>query len=323
MSDHKQTKIALDENRMSILGVQILYGFQLHAPFQTQFETLPAASKDASLAAFFLMTVAIVLLIAPSAYHRIAVGGQSTAAVRTAVTWVNNCALVLLAAAIGLDLFLVGERIAGARIGFGLGIAFALCAFVFWFGIELMHRTPRQNIRLERAPQDGPKLSERIDFVLTEARVVLPGVQALLGFQLIVVLTDEFTKLPSGPVIVHLLALFAVAVSAVLLIAPAAHHRIVYRGADSEDFPAIASTYLLAATVFLALGMAGDCYVIVLKVVESDAWAIAAAVTAAMLCLAFWHLLPLIARYYHHRHQSKRLDAVAGSSTPGGRQASG
>jgi hypothetical protein len=43
--------------------------------------------------------------------------------------------------------------------------------------------------------QETP-LSIKIDHMLTEARVVLPGAQALLGFQLIAVLTKPFEQLP-------------------------------------------------------------------------------------------------------------------------------
>ena len=54
MSPEKKIKIALDENRMSILGVQILFGFQLQAPFQKLFEALPESSRQASLTALRL-----------------------------------------------------------------------------------------------------------------------------------------------------------------------------------------------------------------------------------------------------------------------------
>lgn len=296
MSLYKQAKIALDENRMSILGVQILYGFQLHAPFQPQFASLPAISRDASLAAFILLTAAIVVMIAPCSYHRIVTDGNSTSRLQIAITWATNCALALLGVAIGLDLFLVGERIGGMPTGISLGAAFTLCAFLFWFGIELMQRHSRPYTRKSEDASSEVKLSDRIDFVLTEARVVLPGVQALLGFQLIVVLTDAFTELPATATFLHLAALASVAISAVLLIAPASHHRIVYRGDDSPDFPPIASAYLLAATVFLALGMGADCYVIVVQVSRSESWAVAAGILTALTALGFWHIGPLIAR---------------------------
>ena len=45
MTPKKKIKIALDENRLSILGVQILFGFQLQAPFQHQFEAQHAVRR--------------------------------------------------------------------------------------------------------------------------------------------------------------------------------------------------------------------------------------------------------------------------------------
>jgi hypothetical protein len=46
-------------------------------------------------------------------------------------------------------------------------------------------------------------LHAKIEQMLTEARVVLPGAQALFGFQLAIVLTQSFEQLPSASRIVH------------------------------------------------------------------------------------------------------------------------
>jgi hypothetical protein len=121
-------------------------------------------------------------------------------------------------------------------------------------------------------------------------------VQALLGFQLVVILSEAFEKLPAAAALVHLAALGAVAISIVLLIAPAAHHRIVYGGEDSESFLGIATAYLVGATVFLALGIAGEWYLIAAKILKSEVWGIVGAASSALLCLGLWHVLPLIAR---------------------------
>jgi Family of unknown function (DUF6328) len=295
MTPRKKTKIALDENRMSILGVQILFGFQLQAPFQKMFETLPESSQLASLLAFGLLTGAVALLVTPSAYHRIVTRHGAEGRLQHSITWLIDISLLLLGLAIGIDLYLVGDQVLGGLAGPLLGIGFCLVAFVFWYGIELMHLTKRAR-PLASGNGEESKLEDRIDYVLTEARVVLPGVQALLGFQLIVVLTESFGTLPESSVLVHLAALAAIALSAVLLIAPAAHHRIVFGGEEAEEFLPIASAYLLTATVFLALGMAADCYVIVAKVLESPASGLAAAIATAVVCLGLWHIWPLIVR---------------------------
>ncbi len=61
--------------------------------------------------------------------------------------------------------------------------------------------------------------------MLTEARVVLPGVQALLGFQLAATLVDAFERLPESSKHLHLAGLRCLAIATVLLITPAAYHR--------------------------------------------------------------------------------------------------
>lgn len=295
MTPRKKTKIALDENRMSILGVQILFGFQLQAPFQKVFDTLPETSQLASVIAFGLLTGAVALLVTPSAHHRIVTKHGAERQLQHSITWLIDISLLLLGLAIGIDLYLVGDLLLGGFAGPLFGIGFCLIAFVFWYGIELMHLTKRKR-PLSSGEGDESALEDRIDYVLTEARVVLPGVQALLGFQLIVILTESFGALPETSVLVHLGALAAIAISAVLLIAPAAHHRIVFGGEEAEEFLPIASAYLLAATVFLAVGMAMDCYVIVAKVLGSPASGLAAAIATAIVCIGLWHIWPWMLR---------------------------
>jgi hypothetical protein len=69
---------------------------------------------------------------------------------------------------------------------------------------------------------------------LTELRVVLPGAQALFGFQFAAVLTESFTQLPVVLKGVHLASLSVVAAAVVMLIAPAAYHRIAAAGNAEE-----------------------------------------------------------------------------------------
>jgi hypothetical protein len=62
------------------------------------------------------------------------------------------------------------------------------------------------------------------------------------------------------------------------------YHRIVYLGEDSEDMHRVGSTLITAATVPLALGLAGDVYVVIAKIAESSvAGALAAALALVLL----------------------------------------
>ena len=88
--------------------------------------------------------------------------------------------------------------------------------------------------------------------MLTEARVILPGAQAIFGFQLSVVLTQAFEKLPDISRIAHALSIGFVALAVVLLMTPAAYHRLVYAGEDNEEMHRTGSLLLTLATMPLA-----------------------------------------------------------------------
>jgi hypothetical protein len=68
---------------------------------------------------------------------------------------------------------------------------------------------------------------------------------------------------------------------------PAAYHRIVLRGEDSEDFPKMAEKTLLAAMFFLGLGVSGD-FLVVCPLVTGSLRA--AAVLALVLLVLYYGL---------------------------------
>jgi hypothetical protein len=121
----------------------------------------------------------------------------------------------------------------------------------------------------ERA--DTP-LQVKIEQLLTEARVILPGAQALFGFQLAIVLTQAFEQLPKASIAVHAASLFLVALAVMMLMAPAPYHRIVYAGEDTEDMYRVGSALVTGAILPLGLGLAGNVYVVIAKISGSFAF---------------------------------------------------
>jgi DMSO reductase anchor subunit len=128
-------------------------------------------------------------------------------------------------------------------------------------------------------------LKTRIDQALTEARVVLPGAQALLGFQLVTMFMDGFDKLPNSSKFIHIASLAFIALTVILLMAPAAYHRVAERGEDTERMHQVASTFLMCAMITLPLGICGEVYVVMDKVTNS----VAASVSCAVLALALFY----------------------------------
>jgi len=131
-------------------------------------------------------------------------------------------------------------------------------------------------------------LKSRIEQMLTEARVIIPGAQALLGFQLIAVLTRAFNELPSAFKYVHCIGLSAVTLSVILLMTPAALHRIGFRGEDDPAFFALGSRFVVAGSVPLAVGIAAAVAVVFFQAVGSESAAVAAGLVSLLALLGFW-----------------------------------
>jgi hypothetical protein len=284
-----KTKIALDESRMLMLGAQILLGFQLQAPFQTAFERLDGCAVAAEFSALSIMVVVIALLIAPSARHRIVEAGEATIGINRSITRMAFVTLLPFSVALGLDLFIVGSQIGDPALGLVFGLAAFLVAAAAWYGPLIARAKPRDN---DMSNDQTTSTAEKINFVLTEARVVLPGAQALLGFQFVIVLTAGFAELSPALKCLHGAAIGMITVATILLITPAAYHRIVYDGSDVADFYRVASRLLLAATVFLAFGLSADLYVVAHKITGSAYLSTTLAAGSIVLLVGLWHAWP-------------------------------
>lgn len=287
---------ALNESRMLVIGAQVLLGFQYRSFLEKGFESLPLTTQLLMLCGLFAMLTTVALLVAPAAYHRIVERGEDTWELHRYATKVMVVALLPFAFGLGINLYVAVGKTLGRKIGVVAGLGAMLLALFFWYGLEFARRRQRREERRgegsmadesEVKESAGTKLKVKIKHVLTEARVVLPGAQALVGFQFVAVLMESFDKLPPWSKYVHLLSLAMTALTVVLLMTPAAYHRIVEEGEDTEHFHRLASRFVIAAMVPLALGMCGDVYVVVLKVLDSQL----VAVVAALVMLAlFWEL---------------------------------
>jgi hypothetical protein len=291
MEAAQKLKLALDETRMLILGAQVLLGFQMRSAFQDAFEKLPAWSKGWDIAALLMMVAVVGLLIAPSAHHRVVDEGNASDRILKIISVAMSTALLLFALALGINLYIGIERIAGLVPAAVAGIATSLLAFLLWFGIAWA--ALRQKGGKEANMKDEPiPLAKKIDQMLTEARVILPGAQALLGFQLAVVLTEAFEKLPGSSKMTHAAALGLVAICTILLMTPAAYHRIVYGGEESAEFLKLGSRFVMAATIALALGLTVDVYVVIAKISGSAGAGVAAALLSIAMLVGLWHVSP-------------------------------
>ncbi len=295
MAQREKLKTALDETRLLILGSEILFGFQFNAMFQETFAQLSSAARILNGVGFLLMATAIGLLITPSLQHRLVERGHNTDRIHRVTTWCAALALVPFAISIGITFFIVLERHVGTAAAVTAAVLFFFLANLFWFGIEQFIKTPEKRMT---KPEELDKISldMRIEHMLTEARVLLPGAQALLGFQFAIMLAQTFDQLPDSSKLVHMLALALIAVTIILLMTPAAIHRLSFHGEDTERFHKIGSWFVVAAAIPLGLGIGADTYVATTRAMDSSAVGIGAAGAIVSLLLFLWFIQPLLLR---------------------------
>ena len=130
----------LQELRVALPGVQVLFAFLLAVPFQQGFEKITEFQKDVYFATLMLTALSAVMLISPTAYHRLTFRYQQK---RRLVFYANRfsiAGLVFLALAMTGAIMLVTDVLFGA-IATIVATALASLAFsLFWFALPLQRR---------------------------------------------------------------------------------------------------------------------------------------------------------------------------------------
>lgn len=144
-----------------------------------------------------------------------------------------------------------------------------------------------------KAPEEMLPLSEAVTHLLEECRMVLPGIQALFGFQLIAVFNSTFgEKLTSTEQYFHLAAIGLVAIAVALVMAPAALHRQTNPQAVSQDFLTTASRLLLLSMFPLMLGISFDFYLIARLILHNTIISLLLATVLFTLFATLWFVFP-------------------------------
>ncbi|CUI05922.1 DUF6328 family protein [Massilia antarctica] len=106
-------------------------------------------------------------------------------------------------------------------------------------------------------------LHEEMRNIVEEARVILPGVQALFGFQTIAVFNARFAGLPSYATLCHLVGLGMVIIAVALVMTPAVYYRVAGPANVSHRMVARSSWLLRCALAPLACGLALDMFTVI------------------------------------------------------------
>lgn len=139
----------LQELRVALPGVQVLFAFLLAVPFQQNFTRITELEKRIYFATLLFTAISAILLITPSAYHRLTFRYQQK---RRLVFYSNRFAIAGLTF---LALAMTGAIALIAAVLFGTvaSVVMTVCALLtfgfFWFALPLRRRLSFRNEGLE------------------------------------------------------------------------------------------------------------------------------------------------------------------------------
>lgn len=144
----------LNELRVALPGVQVLFAFLLTVPFSQRFTEIDAADKRLYFLAVVSTAGATLLFIAPSAHHRIRFReGVKESLLRVANVFVI-VGLVLLAVAMTSVTFLVTDLVYPGNLPASLAAVMAGAFAVVWFILPFVYR--RRGTPSHHEDDDGP-----------------------------------------------------------------------------------------------------------------------------------------------------------------------
>lgn len=131
----------LQELRIVLPGVQVLFAFLLTVPFTNRFEGLTDAERGLFLAALSSAAVASALLIAPGTFHRILFREHDKEWMIKMANRLTIMGTVFLAIAMACALFLVTEVIYGSKLAIAVAAGAAVLFIALWYAIPLARRS--------------------------------------------------------------------------------------------------------------------------------------------------------------------------------------
>jgi hypothetical protein len=155
-------------------------------------------------------------------------------------------------------------------------------------GASFMSQHAEENTAEDRHERTARELIE----LLQELRIVIPGVQVLFAFLLTVPFTQRFTQLTTVQRDVFFATLLCTAAATALLIAPSAHHRLLFRQGVREQRLRIGNTLAILGLAFLVPAMVGVVYVIT-DLIFGLTMALIVTIVMALSFLLLWFVLPL------------------------------
>ena len=137
---NRQMLELLNELRVAMPGVQVLFGFLLTVPFQQGWQRVTGFQETVYFVTLIAAAVATAFLIAPSAYHRVAFEQHEKANIVRVGTVEMLAGLVALAIAMNGAVLLVTDVVFDSGTTIVTIVGLATLYVTLWFGIGTFRR---------------------------------------------------------------------------------------------------------------------------------------------------------------------------------------
>ena len=130
----------LNELRVALPGVQVLFAFLLAVPFANGFPRLGGLDRDIFFVAFITTALSTALLIAPSSYHRLrwrAGDKERMLVISNALTIAGTAFLALAMTGV---VFLISDLLFGIAAAIPVAAAAGAAFAWFWYALPLSRR---------------------------------------------------------------------------------------------------------------------------------------------------------------------------------------
>jgi cell division protein FtsW (lipid II flippase) len=146
-----------------------------------------------------------------------------------------------------------------------------------------------------RNETDKERLDRNLNELLGELRQVMPGVQVLFAFLLVVPFNDRFVEITEFQRAVYYVTLVATALATAFLVAPSTIHRLEFRADDKEWIVFTGNRLAIVGFVFLALAIT-SAILLVTHFVYSDTFAVVMTAVIAALLFVLWFVIGAVRR---------------------------
>jgi hypothetical protein len=141
----------LNELRVVLPGVQVLFAFLLTVPFSNGYTRMTSLQRHVYFVALLSTAVSVVLLIAPSTYHRITFRHGDKERLLLAANRLAISGTAFLAIAIAAAMYVISDVLFDATSAAIVGGISLLAMAILWYAIPV-----RRLLRDRRTEHDAP-----------------------------------------------------------------------------------------------------------------------------------------------------------------------